>query len=391
MEKIKNSLQNIFRRRLAATLTIIGIASGVMLLCVIGALSATGVREVSSELDSLGLRGISVSINSGAVLKFSDAEKIEKLSEVSEAVPMYTQKVGVSANGGSQSVMLWGTDSCESGIFSSTLHCGRDFSKSELTSGDTVCIIDRAAAKSLFGNENVLGQTLYFNLPSGCIGCEIIGTTGSDSAMLQSVTGMVLPDFVYVPHSLMSAINGSETVGSIAIRIDSGADSKAVGARVKSLIEQDKGISGGVKIDDLSAQRGKLDNILSVVTMSFSSIGIFAMIISGLGVMTVMTITVSERTREIGIKKALGATFRAVFLEFLLDSLTISVIGGIIGLALGAAAIGAVGMIFNISPVMNISSAASAFFGSVFFGAVFGLYPAVKAAKMNPAIALRYE
>lgn len=391
MEKIKNSLQNIFRRRLAATLTIIGIASGVMLLCVIGALSATGVREVSSELDSLGLRGISVSINSGAVLKFSDAEKIEKLSEVSEAVPMYTQKVGVSANGGSQSVMLWGSDSCESGIFSSTLHCGRDFSKSELTSGDTVCIIDRAAAKSLFGNENVLGQTLYFNLPSGCIGCEIIGTTGSDSAMLQSVTGMVLPDFVYVPHSLMSSINGSETVGSIAIRIDSGADSKAVGARVKSLIEQDKGISGGVKIDDLSAQRGKLDNILSVVTMSFSSIGIFAMIISGLGVMTVMTITVSERTREIGIKKALGATFRAVFLEFLLDSLTISVIGGIIGLALGAAAIGAVGMIFNISPVMNISSAAAAFFGSVFFGAVFGLYPAVKAAKMNPAIALRYE
>ena len=391
MEKIKNSLQNIFRRRLAATLTIIGIASGVMLLCVIGALSATGVREVSSELDSLGLRGISVSINSGAVLKFSDAEKIEKLSEVSEAVPMYTQKVGVSANGGSQSVMLWGSDSCESGIFSSTLHCGRDFSKSELTSGDTVCIIDRAAAKSLFGNENVLGQTLYFNLPSGCIGCEIIGTTGSDSAMLQSVTGMVLPDFVYVPHSLMSAINGSETVGSIAIRIDSGADSKAVGERVKSLIEQDKGISGGVKIDDLSAQRGKLDNILSVVTMSFSSIGIFAMIISGLGVMTVMTITVRERTREIGIKKALGATFRAVFLEFLLDSLTISVIGGIIGLALGAAAIGAVGMIFNISPVMNISSAAAAFFGSVFFGAVFGLYPAVKAAKMNPAIALRYE
>ena len=391
MEKIKNSLQNIFRRRLAATLTIIGIASGVMLLCVIGALSATGVREVSSELDSLGLRGISVSINSGAVLKFSDAEKIEKLSEVSEAVPMYTQKVGVSANGGSQSVMLWGSDSCESGIFSSTLHCGRDFSKSELTSGDTVCIIDRAAAKSLFGNENVLGQTLYFNLPSGCIGCEIIGTTGSDSAMLQSVTGMVLPDFVYVPHSLMSAINCSETVGSIAIRIDSGADSKAVGERVKSLIEQDKGISGGVKIDDLSAQRGKLDNILSVVTMSFSSIGIFAMIISGLGVMTVMTITVSERTREIGIKKALGATFRAVFLEFLLDSLTISVIGGIIGLALGAAAIGAVGMIFNISPVMNISSAAAAFFGSIFFGAVFGLYPAVKAAKMNPAIALRYE
>ena len=391
MEKIKNSLQNIFRRRLAATLTIIGIASGVMLLCVIGALSATGVREVSSELDSLGLRGISVSINSGAVLKFSDAEKIEKLSEVSEAVPMYTQKVGVSANGGSQSVMLWGSDSCESGIFSSTLHCGRDFSKSELTSGDTVCIIDRAAAKSLFGNENVLGQTLYFNLPSGCIGCEIIGTTGSDSAMLQSVTGMVLPDFVYVPHSLMSAINGSETVGSIAIRIYSGADSKAVGERVKSLIEQDKGISGGVKIDDLSAQRGKLDNILSVVTMSFSSIGIFAMIISGLGVMTVMTITVSERTREIGIKKALGATFRAVFLEFLLDSLTISVIGGIIGLALGAAAIGAVGMIFNISPVMNISSAAAAFFGSIFFGAVFGLYPAVKAAKMNPAIALRYE
>ena len=117
MEKIKNSLQNIFRRRLAATLTIIGIASGVMLLCVIGALSATGVREVSSELDSLGLRGISVSINSGAVLKFSDAEKIEKLSEVSEAVPMYTQKVGVSANGVSQSVMLCGSDSCESGIF----------------------------------------------------------------------------------------------------------------------------------------------------------------------------------------------------------------------------------------------------------------------------------
>lgn len=391
MERLKISLQNIFRRRLAATLTIIGIAAGVMLLCVIGTLSATCVDEVSNELDSLGLRGISVSINSGATLKFSDAEKIEKLIAVTEAVPMYTQNITVTANSNSEKVMLWGSDSCESGIFSSTLQCGRDFLKSELSSGDTVCIIDRAAAKTLYGHENVLGETLYFNLPSGCIGCKIIGITSSDSAMLQSISGMVLPDFVYIPHSLMSTLNGSDTVGSIAIRLSSGASAKAVGSQVKSLIEQDKGISSGVKIDDLSSQRSKLDNILSIVTTSFSSIGVFAMIISGLGVMTVMMITVSERTREIGIKKALGATFGVIFCEFLLDSLTISVIGGIIGLALGAAAVGLVGLIFGVSPIMDFGGAAVAFFGAIICGAVFGLYPAIKAAKMNPATALRYE
>ena len=391
MERIKNSLANIFRRRLAATLTIIAIAAGVMLLCVIGTLGETGVNEVSSELDSLGLRGISVSIGSGAMLKFSDAEKIEKLDNVTEAVPMYTQNVTVSASGNSDKVMLWGTDSCENGIFSSTVISGRDFSKSELSSGEAVCIIDRAAAKSLFGHENVLGQTLYFNLPCGCIGCEIVGITSSDSAMLQSISGMVLPDFVYIPHSLMSSLYGSDTVGSIAIRLSGSADSAAVGAQVKSLISQDKGISNGIKIDDLSSQRSKLDRILSIVTTSFSSIGVFAMIISGLGVMTVMMITVAERTREIGIKKALGASFWAVFCEFLLDSLTISVIGGIIGLAAGFAAVGAVGVLFHISPSVNLSSAVFAFIGAVVCGAGFGLYPAIKAARMNPAAALRYE
>lgn len=388
---VKNSINNLFRKGFRTVLTILAISIGVCSVVLIGAFSDSGEKAVGDELDSLGLNGLSVAFKSNeGSFSFDDAKILRSITGIDGVTPYCSVKAKLSYNDICENVSLWGTESDENKVFSTKIDYGRDFTKSEVEDGKNVCLIDKKTAKKMFGRGNVVGKTVSVIVNGNESNLKIVGVTTTDSAFLQSVAGTIVPDFAYIPYTFMSSICGDRGLSSITVTVSEGYDSKSVSREIISTMNSIKG-DDTIKVDDLSSQRSKLDNIMNIVTSVLGIIGIIALFVSGLGIMTVMLVSVSERTREIGVKKAIGASFWNIFAEFLSDALTISIIGSIIGAAFGIGVCAAATVLFKTDIIMDYSRVAYSVLFAIVSGVIFGVYPAIKAAKMTPVDALRYE
>ena len=389
-ELFSSAMKNIFRKGARAVITVVGIAVGVMSVLLVGAMSDTGSSMIEAELDSLGLNGLSVASKCSKLLKCSDVDIIRNVEGVKSATAYNNAPAKITAFDQSSEIMLWGADSVNQ-VFSLNVLHGNSFTRTQIDEAKNVCMVDKSIAEKLFGRENIVGKTVNISLGGRGLKCDVCAVTSTDSTLLKSVAGEVLPDFVYVPESLMTRLCGTNAVSSVAVKLDDGTDSKTVSKRISRTMDESLGINNSVKCSDLALQRQRLDNILSIVTVMLSAIGAVSLIVSGLGIMTVMMNSVSERTREIGIKKAIGASFSSILGEFMSEALTISLIGSIIGAVLGVSVLFIGGKAANIDMIINIGTVTKAVLSAVACGLVFGIYPAVKAAKMRPVDALRRE
>lgn len=384
------SLRNVFKKGIRTSLTVLGVAVGVMSVLLINTISEAGIKTVNAELDSLGLNGISVSSDKCAVTN-DDLELIKKQSGVENVMPILTFQSTISENDISQDVMIWGVDSGAKQVIAIEILYGRSFESYDINAKENVCLLDENASQELFGRKNTVGKTINLYTSNGYEKFEIIGITESGSGILQSVMGNIVPSFCYVPYTTFQQWAGSDELYQIAVKLQDESLTKQVSANIKNLIDNEKGISGSIQIGDLAASRNTLTGLLDTVTVIFSVVGLISLLVAGLGIMTVMLVSVNERTREIGIKKAIGASFFNIMSEFLAEALTICFIGSIIGSVLGFLCIfigsRIIGMDISVQPSAFVFSISSA----VITGGVFGIYPAYKAAKMKVVDALRYE
>lgn len=384
------SLRNIFRKCVRTSLTVLAVAVGVMSVMLINTASDVGIKTVNAELDSLGLNGISVSSDKCPITN-DDLNLIKKQTGIKNAMPILTTQSSVTKNNLSESVMTWGVDSGADQVIAVNILYGRSFQNYEIEGKENVCLLDETVAEKIFKRQNAVGKTVNLYLGKAYEEFKIIGITESDSGLLQSVMGNIVPNFCYVPYTTFQQFTGSKELYQIAVKLDDESRAKSVSANIKSLIDNEKGISGSVKTGNLAAGRSTLDNLLTTITVVFSIVGIISLFVAGLGIMTVMLVSVNERTREIGIKKAVGASFINIMSEFLAEALTICVIGSIIGTAAAFLLISIGGYIFGIKISVSLSAVAFSFLSAIVIGGLFGLYPAYKAAKMKVADALRYE
>ena len=183
----------------------------------------------------------------------------------------------------------------------------------------------------------------------------------------------------------------TNTLYQIAAKIDNNYSPNFVAKEIKKIIDNEKGIKDSVSSGNLATSRMALTNLLNTVSAVFAVVGIISLLVCALGILTVMLVSVNERTREIGIKKAVGASFFNILAEFLFEALTICLIGSIIGSVLGVAIIFLGNELLNLGAMLSFKNIIIAMSGAFLTGGIFGIYPAVKAAKMNPCEALRYE
>lgn len=389
-DKIHLTFKNIFIKKLRAALTVLGIAVGVASVMLISTVSSTGIKTVNSELDSLGLNGITVSPNKATVTA-DDLKTVSKQYGVETAMPILTRQTSLSNELKSQESILWGVGEDANQVISIKLLYGRTFKDYDIKEKSNNCLIDENIALSLFKRKNVIGKSITLYIGDTYEKFNIIGVVKQGSGVLQSIMGDVVPMFCYIPYSTMQSCLSTDEFYEIAIRLKDSSETKTVSANIKKVLDSEKGVTDSVSIGDLAASRDTLSNLLDTIKVIFAIIGVISLFVAGIGIMTVMLVSVNERTREIGIKKAIGAGFMTIMGEFLFEALTISILGSIIGSVLGAIIVFTGGALFNIEVGISLSTLLYCIVGACFTGAVFGLYPAFKAAKMKPCEALRYE
>lgn len=385
MELIKNALRQLLRKRGRTWLTVGGIAVGVMMVSIVTVIGSVGRSFVDDELDSMGVSGLSIMAQTTDTLISEEAlQEIRELPQVATAMPLMLQITGVFTSRSSSEAVLCGIDAGAGQVISLTLCHGRMISSGDVAAAASVCVLDEAAAKAVYGRENVVGKTVTVNVGELTEELTVIGVTQTGSSLLQNITTMI-PGMVYLPYTTQQQLTGRQNFDQIAVRTVSSNVTEQTQQQIERMLDRLYDGDAPFRTDNLAAQKDRLGRIVDIIAGVLTALSGVSLIVSGFGIMTVMLSSVSERTREIGIKKAIGATQKRILAEFLVESVLLSCAGALVGML--PAGILLLFLNATVSPAVFLALAAF----SVLVGVVFGVYPAYKAAKLPPVEALRSE
>jgi len=393
--------RTIRRNVLRSALTILGIVIGVAAVITMVTLGSGATAKVTRDIASLGsnvlhvrpgqgMRGPGGARTSADPFTVKDATAIANniagLSAVAPTASASRQAIHGSAN---WATSVTGTTNAYFQAQGWRIDQGRIFSAGELKAGKAVCLLGRTVQKTLFGAETAVGQSMRL----GKIAFQVVGTL---QAKGQSSFGTDQDDIVIIPlRTLQRRMAGNDDVRAIIVSVADGVSTEAVQNRIEALMRERRGITGDKEDDfhvrDMKAIIDTLTGTTTVLTALLGAVAGVSLLVGGIGIMNIMLVSVTERTREIGTRLAIGALEREVLLQFLVEAVVLSTLGGIVGIALGLGAAGLGAHVIGVPFVFKPGIMAAAFLFSAAVGVVFGYVPARKAARLNPIEALRYE
>ena len=382
-------LINIFRAKIRSILTIAGIAVGVFSVTLISTVGAVGTEQVSSTLITMGVDTLLVQAASNSVsvtLTDEDVFEVRKIDGVTDVMPLMASITEAKMIDRRVDCYVWGVDKSADKLISLRAKHGRLITNSDSAALSKVCVIDEQFAEEVYGRSNVVGKKLRMFLGGKYHEFSIIGVAQSGLSSLQGMLSNIMPSFMYIPITTMQHLCGRTTYDKIAVKV-SGDDFSA--KTVTDALDLKNGHVDGYMCNNLLSQKSQLDDIMSIVTTTLSMTAGISLVVSGISVMTAMMMSVSERTREIGIKKAIGARKRDILGEFLAESVLLTLLGSAVGIVSGLAVSFVGCVILGVPFSVNVATLIISAVVTALLGAVFGAYPAAKAAKLNPADALR--
>lgn len=373
-------------------LTVIGIAVGVMSVVTVASIGEIGKTSINAELTGMGMDNLVVSSQSGSAKKLTESEldKIKQLDDVGNAMPLMSIMTSGKLRGNYDTYMVWGVNEDADNVIDLEVLHGRLLNRGDIAQKSNVCVIDEAIAIENYKRTNIVGKTISLSIGGNTVEFEIAGVVKNGVNTLQNMLGGFIPDFVYIPYSVMQEYSGRNSFDQITVKLEDTAQSASAAAEVKKMLSSESAESD-YSVDNLLSQKEKMNNILSIATAALSAVAGISLIVSGISIMTVMLVSVSERTREIGIKKSIGASRGVIISEFLFESVLITFIGGLIGITAGVIISALIGAAAGGGLTVNFGLCGTVMLISLAVGGIFGVYPAVKAADLKPVDALRYE
>jgi putative ABC transport system permease protein len=383
--------------KLRTALTMLGIIIGVASVVALVSVAQGATKGISDRLQSLGTNLVTVSpgftrtgatrgaIGSATTLTLDDASALAGLDGVQAIAPELTTNKLVIAGTQNETVRVVGTTPGYTSVFAYSMWVGSDLNQAAVDDNMRVAVIGSTTADNLGLTQSSLGSTFYIGgLPFDLIGImqpKGGSTTADDQVLIPLSTA----------HELFV---GSNSVSAIGLSATSPDAISTVSSEITATLEQRHGITNGVDDFTIATQAqllGTVSSVSDVLTLLLAGIASISLLVGGIGIMNIMLVSVRERTREIGIRKAIGARGRDILSQFLVEALALSLAGGAIGIGLGVAVSLGIGMYAGWGFVFNPATVVVAVLFSLLIGVVFGVWPASQAARLDPVVALRYE
>ena len=392
---------SLIANKMRSILTMLGIIIGVAAVIALVSIGNGVKQDIQNSISSLGSNllmvmpgaprtpGVRPSQGSMKSLKVSDYQAISKLDGVKAASPYTANSYVTIYQSKNWTTTVSGVSSNFQDVNNWTMAEGRFISSKNVENRERVAVVGQTVVKNLFAGEDPVGKEIRVkNIPFRVIGVlnsKGNGTMGNDQ-----------DDVIFIPYTTaMERVEGVDYLRMVYVVAsdDNGID------RLQSDIENLLRVRHSIKdtnLDDFNIQNMKsimetMEQTTGTLTLFLGAVAAISLVVGGIGIMNIMLVSVTERTREIGIRKALGATYFVIVTQFLIEAVVISLMGGLIGIALGIGASKLIGLASGMSTVISVPTIVLSFSLSMAIGLVFGIYPARKAAKLNPIDALHYE
>ncbi|BDG79758.1 MULTISPECIES: sporulation-delaying-protein transporter subunit SkiZ [Bacillus] len=394
LENVRMALSSVLAHKMRSILTMLGIIIGVGSVIVVVAVGQGGEQMLKQSISGPGNTvelyympsDEELASNPNAVTESTftenDISGLKDIEGIKQVVASTSESMKARYHEEETDVTINGINDGYMNVNSLEIESGRTFTDNDFLAGKRAGIISQKMAEELFDKSSPLGEVVWVNGQP----VEIIGVLKKETGLLSFGLSEM-----YVPFNMMKSSFGTSDFSNVSLQVESADDIKSIGKEAAQLVNDHHGTEDSYQVMNMEEIAAGIGKITTIMTTIIGSIAGISLLVGGIGVMNIMLVSVTERTREIGIRKSLGATRGQILTQFLIESVVLTLIGGLIGIGIGYGGAALISAIAGWPSLVSWQVVCGGVLFSMLIGVVFGMLPANKAAKLDPIEALRYE
>lgn len=397
LELFKQAFDSLRANKMRSLLTMLGIVMGVFSVIAIMALGNATENYIASEFEKIGANTYTL-YNKGTNITQNERLTLDDIDLLADNVPEIKNITTLTQSSGQIRI---GTETRRA-VISAVNPQYKSFSVMELLTGRfindfddrsraKVTVVDETFARRYFNKTDIVGEILNIRIGRYNEKVKVVGVLSAEDSFLTDMAGDQMPVNIYMPIRTVQSITGNQWLDMIMFSINPGTNIEIVNNKIIGLLERVHRTEDAYYLQSMKDIQKMFSSIIGIVTSVLLAIAVITLVVGGIGIINILLVSVTERIREIGIRKALGAQKRDIVIQFLMESIIMTGFAGLIGIILGIITGNVISALIKIPPAVDVTTVIASFSISVLLGLIFGVYPAKKAADLDPIEALRYE